>query len=33
MHFFFITGTCMYMYVYIFSRFFKIGDKRTQWAT
>ena len=32
MHFF-ITATCMYMYVYFFCRLFKIGDKRTQWAT
>ena len=23
----------MYVYVYFFCRFFKIGDKKTQWAT
>ena len=33
MYFFFITATCMYMYVYFFYRFFKICDKRTEWAT
>ena len=31
--YFFITATCMYMYVYFFYRFFKICDKRTEWAT
>ena len=35
MYFFYYSYmyVCVYVYVYFFCRFFKIGDKKTQWAT